>query len=88
MLQQDQPEEFVIATGKSARLEGFVSLVFREFDLDWNKYVDISEDFFRPSDITESRANPEKAQKILGWQAKYYIQDIVKFLVNEELVVD
>jgi GDPmannose 4,6-dehydratase len=85
MLQQEQPEDYVIATGKSVGLETFLSLVFHEFGLDWQKYVEISKDLFRPSDLNESRANPCKAENILGWKTSYFIEDIVKMLVEEKI---
>ena len=85
MLQQDVPDDFIIATGESNSLETFISLVFRELGLDWRKHIDISPDLFRPTDLHESRANPHKAFKILGWKAQYHLDDIVKFLINEKL---
>ncbi len=85
MLQQQQPEDFVIATGKSCSLQTFISLVFHEFGLDWQKHVEFSRDLFRPSDLSESRANPDKAQNILGWNASYFVEEIVKMLVKEKI---
>ena len=85
MLQHDKADDFVIATGKSISLEEFVAKVFDTLNLNWENHVEVSRDFFRPSDINESRANPKKAEKILEWKAKYSIDDIVKFLVEEKL---
>lgn len=85
MLQQEEAQEFVIATGKSVSLEAFIAMVFTEFGLDWKRHVEISHDLFRPADISESRANPEKAKKMLGWSAKYHIEDVVKLFVGEKL---
>jgi len=85
MLQQQQPEDYVIATGKSSSLDTFLSLVFQKFGLDWQNHIDISYDLFRPSDLNESRADPQKAEDILGWKAKKTIEDIVKILVEEQI---
>lgn len=70
MLQQDQPEDFVIATGKTYLLEDFVRLAFATFDLDWREHVKQSDIFFRPTDLLVSSADPSKAKLKLGWQAQ------------------
>src|SRR5947208_411507 len=60
MLQQETPDDFVIATGESHTLEEFVALAFAELGLDWKEHVDTEPSLFRPSDIVYSRGNPEK----------------------------
>lgn len=78
MLQQDIPEDFVIATGKTSSLEEFVAEAFAVNGLDWKKYVVMSEEFFRPTDILYSGANPAKAEKVLGWRATTTMHDLVR----------
>jgi len=85
MLQMDRPEDYVIATGKSISLEHFVELVFAEFNLDWRIHVETNTDLYRPTDIAESRANPEKAAERLGWKARYKVDDLVRMMVEEKL---
>ena len=85
ILQMDTPEDFVIATGRSISLERFVELAFAEFNLDWQRYVKTRSDLFRPLDLMQSHANPTKAKKILGWQAKHKVEDVVRFMVEEKL---
>jgi len=85
MLQQDKAEDFVIATGESNSLDTFISMVFDEFSLDWEKHVNISHELYRPTDLDESRANPSKAKELLGWNAQYHLNDIVKFLISEKI---
>lgn len=85
ILQMDTPEDFVIATGKSVSLERFVALSFAAFDLDWHKHVEISSEMYRPLDLMQSHANPERAMKKLGWQAKTKVEDVVRLMVNERL---
>lgn len=82
ILQMDTPADFVIATGKSISLERFVALAFAEFGLDCQRHVEIRPDLFRPSDLMQSHADPTRAKEILGWQAKYKVEDVVRFMVN------
>jgi len=82
MLQQERPEDYVIATGKTYTLEEFVAESFSAFDLDWREYVVVSDQFKRPTDIASSKANPEKARKKLDWEAKYSMKDVVFKMIN------
>jgi GDPmannose 4,6-dehydratase len=85
MLQQDSPDDFVIATGKTTSLKDFIKITFDTLGLNWEEYVDLDEDLIRPTDITVGLANPQKAKKFLNWEAKVGIEDIIKLmLVNEE----
>ena len=85
ILQQNKPEDFVVGTGQSTNLEYFVSLAFDEFGLDWQRYLEIRPELFRPLDLEQSHANPVKAMKILGWQAKHRVEDVVRFMAAEIL---
>ena len=78
MLQQQTPENFVIATGESHSLEEFVSQAFREVGLDWKNHVQLAKAFQRPSDIQISCADPSRAAEQLGWTAKKKMQDVIK----------
>jgi GDPmannose 4,6-dehydratase len=84
ILQQDQPEDFVIATGKSNSLQTYVELVFQQVDLDWRKYVKQDRSLFRPTDLRLSCGNATKAREKLGWTARYVMQDVVSMLVAAE----
>lgn len=77
MLQQPQPGDYVIATGRSASLEEFVSLAFGHFDLDWRKHVRHDAALLRPSDIRFGAADPSLARERLGWQASVPLEEIV-----------
>jgi GDPmannose 4,6-dehydratase len=81
MLQQDQPEDFVIATGQSNTLEEFTACAFASLDLDWRKHVVTDPSLFRPADITVSRGNSGRARTKLGWLAQHKMQDVVKMMV-------
>jgi len=82
MLQQDQPEDFVIATGESSSLLDFVSHAFSALRLNWRDHVQQSEAFFRPTDLMISRANPTKAQQKLGWKASMLMPEVVKSMIE------
>jgi GDPmannose 4,6-dehydratase len=84
MLQQDHPDDYVIATGEAHRLEDFVAMAFDCAGLDWREHVDTDPTLFRTSDIRYSRGNPSKARSVLGWQAKTKFADLVRLLVNAE----
>ena len=77
MLQATIPEDYVIATGSSITLEEFVVTAFEHLGLNWKDHVVQDKMFFRPTDITVSRANPEKARMKLGWSSKIKSQDVV-----------
>lgn len=85
MLQMDEPDDYVVATGKSVSLEQFIELVFAEFGLDWRVHVETQKELFRPIDLLISHANPQKAASKLGWRATYDVGDVVKFMVQERI---
>ena len=82
MLQQSDPQDFVIATGESHSLEEFVAVAFHVHGLDWRDCVDISPALFRPTDITHSLGNPAKAASILGWQAQKKMRDVIRIMAT------
>jgi GDPmannose 4,6-dehydratase len=84
MLQRDQPEDFVIATGVSYKLLEFVDHAFRIVGLDWKTHTQTHPELRRPSDILQSRIDPSKARKELGWQAKYTMPDVIRMMIAEE----
>jgi GDPmannose 4,6-dehydratase len=82
ILQQETPTDYVIATGRSCKLEDFVAASFAEVGLDWHDHVVVDKSLFRPTDIAVSRGNPLKAKQQLGWQASYAMSDVVKKMVQ------
>jgi GDPmannose 4,6-dehydratase len=85
MLQRDTPDDFVIATGETHTLEEFAAAAFAELDLDWREHVEVDRSLFRPADIRYSRGNPDKAKRVLQWEAKTRFRDLVRLLVSEEV---
>lgn len=77
MLQQESPRDLVIATGATYSLEDFVAAAFSLHDLDWRSYVETSEDFFRPTDVSVSAASPSLASEILDWRASIKMHGVV-----------
>jgi GDPmannose 4,6-dehydratase len=85
MLQQSQPDDYVIATGKSISLGEFVKIAFEYFDLDYKKYLKINESFIRPTDISFSKGDSSKAARKLKWEPKYVVDDVIKMMIEAEL---
>ncbi|MCK0129799.1 GDP-mannose 4,6-dehydratase [Erythrobacter sp. F6033] len=84
MLQQDQPDDFVIATGQTSTLAEFLAAAFDAVELDWQDYVEFNKAFARPSDIRFSGADPSKAARVLGWSAQSKMRDVVNEMVAAE----
>ncbi|WNZ25009.1 GDP-mannose 4,6-dehydratase [Leptolyngbya sp. NK1-12] len=82
MLQQDQPDDFVIATGQTSSLQAFVAEVFAYLGLDWQDHVEIDKSLYRPTDIAVSCGDASKAKQRLGWQARYTMKDIAHMMVD------
>jgi GDPmannose 4,6-dehydratase len=85
MLQQDKPEDYVVATGETNTLQDFVEEAFLIHGLNWQDHVVQDNQFFRPSEILISRADPSKATKQLGWKAKTRMQQVVTKMTEDEL---
>ncbi len=85
MLQQETPEDFVVATGELHSLEEFVAEAFNHVALDWRDHVEIDENLFRPSELSGGFGNAAKAANILGWRARYRMRDVVEAMVDAEL---
>lgn len=86
MLQQEKPEDFVIATGTSNSLEDFIEKTFRYLGLDWKIHVEINDSLLRPTDISLGMANPQKAKDILGWEAQFKLDDIIRLMIEDERI--
>jgi len=84
MLQLDEPDDFVIATGRPRRLEEFIALAFKSVDLDWRQHVEIDQSLFRPSDILIGFGDAAKAKAVLKWKARADLEDIVSNMVSAE----
>ncbi len=85
MLQQDKPDDYVIATNETHTVKEFVELAFARADLDWKKYVKLDERFMRPAEVDLLIGNPVKAKKVLGWEPKTSFKELVNMMVDSDL---
>ncbi len=85
IMQQKEPDDFIIATGQAHSVQEFVQTAFDAVDLDWQKYVKVNKRFLRPLDVECLTGDCSKAKSKLGWRAKIEFKDLVKIMVNEDL---
>ncbi len=85
MLNQKNPDDYVISTGKQYSVRDFAKLAFEQVDLDYKKYVKIDKNLFRPSEVMTLLGNCNKAKKQLNWKPKYTFKKLVKDMVNSDL---
>jgi len=85
MLQQDQPGDYVIGTGESHSVQEFVQLAFSAAGLDWQKYVEVDPQYFRPAEVDNLVADASKARRTLGWEPSVTFPDLVRLMVESDL---
>lgn len=84
MLQQDAPDDYVIATGETNSLGDFIHEAFSLSGLHWQNHVRHDPALLRPSDIMSARANPEKAAARLGWRARHKMKDVIRMMLDAQ----
>jgi len=82
MLQQDRPEDYVIATGETHTVREFVELAFSYVGLDWKNFVEIDAKYFRPTEVDLLVGDPSKAKRILGWAPQVLFPELVRIMVD------
>jgi GDPmannose 4,6-dehydratase len=85
MLQQPEPDDFVIATGTSRSVRDFVDAAFSLVGLDWRRYIQVDEAYIRPADIHELRGDASKAWRQLGWKPRTSFSQMVLEMVENDL---
>jgi len=85
MLQQEQPDDYVVATGESHSVREFVELAFAEAGLDWTRHVEIDARYLRPTEVDELRGDATKARRRLGWAPRVGFKELVKMMVAHDL---
>ena len=85
MLQQDKPDDYVIATGTAYSVRDFCRIAFEEVGLDWEKYTLIDERYLRPTEVENLIGDPFKAKEKLGWQAKPLTPELVRIMVEADV---
>jgi len=85
MLQQKEPEDYVIGTGQTHSVREFCRLAFAHVGLDWEEFVKVDKRFIRPAEVDHLRADPSKARKKLGWEPLVSFEELVKMMVDADL---
>jgi len=85
MLQRDEPDDYVVATGETHTVREFCELAFGEVDLDYQKYVKIDERLLRPAEVDLLVGDATKARRELGWESQYTFPQLVREMVQSDL---
>ncbi len=85
MLQQDKPDDYVVATGETHSIKEFLDEAFGYVDLDWRKYVEIDPRYFRPAEVDLLIGDPSKAKKKLGWEPKVTFKELAHIMVDADI---
>lgn len=88
MLQLPEPDDFVIATGKSHSVRELCELAFAEVDLDYREFVKVDERYYRPAEIDLLVGDAAKARRVLGWEPTYTFRDLIKEMVASDIEED
>lgn len=85
MLQQDEPDDYVIATGEEHSVREFVKEAFSQLDLDWRDYVEIDPRYYRPAEVETLLGDASKAREKLGWKPKINFKELICLMVEADL---
>jgi GDPmannose 4,6-dehydratase len=85
MLQQDQPDDYVIATGETHSVQEFVESSFSSVGLDWEKYVEIDPKYYRPAEVDMLVGDASKAKRLLGWEPATTFKGLVSLMVDADM---
>lgn len=87
MLQQDSPDDYVIATGETHSVREFLDEVFCYLNLDWHEYVEIDPRYLRPTEVDILQGDASKAKKVLGWEPKVSFKELVKMMTDADMKI-
>ena len=87
MLQQEEPDDYVIGTGVTHSVKEFLEEAFSYLNMDWREYVEIDPRYFRPTEVEFLQADSAKAKKILGWEPRISFKELVKIMVDYDLTL-
>ncbi|KAL3345962.1 hypothetical protein AABB24_024756 [Solanum stoloniferum] len=85
MLQQEKPDDYVVATEDSHTVEEFLEVAFRYVGLNWKEHVEIDKRYFRPTEVDNLKGDASKAKKVLSWKPKVGFEQLVKMMVDEDV---
>jgi GDPmannose 4,6-dehydratase len=86
MLQETEPDDYVVATGENHSVKEFVQRAFDVVGLEWEEYIKVDERFLRPADVSELRGDASKAREKLGWTPETSFEELVRMMVKADLV--
>jgi GDPmannose 4,6-dehydratase len=84
MLQQDKPDDYVIATGESHSVREVLDVAFGALDLDWKRFVEIDPRYFRPTEVDHLCGDASKARRVLGWKPKVHFRELIEMMVRAD----
>ncbi len=87
MLQQDKPDDYVVATGESHSVREFVAEVFSYLDLDWQKYIEIDQRYFRPTEVDYLQGDASKAKKVLKWEPRVTFKELARMMTGADMKI-
>jgi GDPmannose 4,6-dehydratase len=87
MLQQPEPDDYVVATGEAHSVRELLEEAFGHLDLDWQRYVETDEKYLRPSEVNSVVGDASKARRVLGWKPQTTFQELVRMMVDADLVI-
>ena len=87
MLQHDEGDDFVVATGETHSVREFLEAAFSHVDLDWKKYVRHDNRYERPAEVDCLVGDASKTKKILGWEPKTKFHDLVRIMVDADMAL-
>jgi GDPmannose 4,6-dehydratase len=85
MLQQDHPDDYLVATGETHSVREFCQVAFDHVGLDWEKYVVVDPKFYRPAEVDLLVGEPSKAKRLLGWEPSVTFQELVRIMTDADL---
>ena len=85
MLQQDTPDDFVIATGEGHTVREFAQVAFDHVGLDWEQYVEVDPKYYRPAEVDDLVGDPSKAKKVLGWEPRTRFEELARLMVEADV---
>ncbi|MCS6325897.1 MAG: GDP-mannose 4,6-dehydratase [Nitrospira sp.] len=88
MLQAEQPDDYVIATGETHTVREFLEQTFSYLDLDWKRYVKIDPRYYRPTEVDLLIGDASKAKRVLGWEPKVSFGELIRMMVEADLHVE
>jgi GDPmannose 4,6-dehydratase len=85
MLQQERPDDYVVGTGETHSVRELCQVAFGYLDLDWEAYVVVDPEFYRPAEVDLLVSDPTKARKSLGWEPQVSFEELVRMMVDADV---